>query len=366
MPLRFVWAILIVFAAGCAAQTPPEQEPSFTPFPTPIRPTYTVQRGDVVRRATFEGRIVPRVSTELFFDRDGRVGSVYVAPGDRVQAGQLLADLTALNDLQEQWTRVSEEIRLQEEAVNTVIRRAEIDLEVAQLTLDLYRSQGRSSFEIRIQELEVERAQIALDEVSADVSLTIDRSRLKELETAMAEAQLFSSVDGTVIAAVDPGQSVRSTTTAFAIGDINRMEVRANADSALIKDLVEDMPVRIVLDAQPDNIRTFDASIRQLPYPYGSRSSDSNDTSVRIDVDVSPAEGGYQIGDRVQVEIILGQKLDTLWLPPEAIRTAGGRSFVFVQTDTGSRQVNISPGVQTFDRVEIIEGLTEGQVVIGP
>jgi hypothetical protein len=39
---------------------------------------------------------------------------------------------------------------------------------------------------------------------------------------------------------------------------------------------------------------------------------------------------------------------------------------VFVQTDTGPKQVNITTGIETRDQIEIVEGLTEGQIVIGP
>ena len=364
LPFRFALLVFGVALVGCAVQTQPEEEPTFTPFPTPVRPAYTVQRGDVVRQANFNGRVQPSVSTELFFARDGRVGQVYVAPGDDVRAGQLLADLSVLSDLQQEWSAASEQVRLQQEAARTIIRRAEIDLEIAQLTLDLYRTQGRSSFEVRIQELEVERAQMALDEVTTNVALQIDTETVKQLEAQMAEAQLFSPTDGTVIAAVDPGQSVRTSTTAFAIGDIRRLEVRANADEALLKELVEDMPVSVVLEAQPD--QTFSGVIRELPYPYGSRSNGSEDDSIRIRLDASPPAAGFKLGDSARIDVVLGQKLDTLWLPPEAIRTAGGRTFVFVETDAGPQQVNIALGVQTLDRVEIVKGLSAGQRVIGP
>jgi RND family efflux transporter MFP subunit len=357
--------IACVFAlAACTAAAPLEEEAIPTPFPTPIRPTYTVQRGDVIRQADFTGRVAPVVSRELFFAMDGRVAQVYVAPGDEVTAGQLLADLTALADLQAQWAQAVEAVQRQEEVARKVIRRAEIDLEIAQLTLDLYKSQGRTPFEVRIQELEVERAQMALDEVRADPALLAANDRVKQLETEMGEAQLIASVEGTVIAAVEAGQSVRTTTTAFVIGDIRQLEVSADVPDALLKELFEYMPVTVWLEGQPET--PFNGAIRRLPYPYGSGSSENNDGSVRITLEVSPTQGGYALGDEARVTAVLGQKLNTLWLPPEAIRSAGNRTFVIVETDAGPRQVNITLGVQTRERVEVLEGLSEGQVVIGP
>jgi multidrug efflux pump subunit AcrA (membrane-fusion protein) len=354
----------VLAVAGCNPAPAEEVEPTPTPFPTPVRPMFTVRRGDITRTATLAGRIAPVTSRELFFAMNGSVGKVYVEVNDAVEEGQLLADLVELGDLQAEWAAASE-VAEQEALKNRhVIRRAEIEVEIAQLTLDLYRSQGRSPFEIRIQELEVERAQMALDEIEADPALHAADAKVNELEAKLAKAQLVSPVAGVVIAAVNEGRNVRTTTAAFVIGDTRNLEVSANAETDVLKEMTEGMDVTITLDGQPGRVLT--GTVRRLPYPYGSGESGSPDDTVRIRLHDSPAQGNYAINDRVQVEVVLAQKTGALWLPLEAVREAGGRTFVIVQTESGPRQVNVAVGVRTLDRIEIVEGLSEGQVVIGP
>jgi multidrug efflux pump subunit AcrA (membrane-fusion protein) len=53
-----------------------------------------------------------------------------------------------------------------------------------------------------------------------------------------------------------------------------------------------------------------------------------------------------------------------LWLPPKAIR-ADSRSYVLVQRGDRPERVDIETGLTTQDRVEIVSGLNEGDVVIG-
>jgi multidrug efflux pump subunit AcrA (membrane-fusion protein) len=55
-----------------------------------------------------------------------------------------------------------------------------------------------------------------------------------------------------------------------------------------------------------------------------------------------------------------------LWLPPQAVRTFEGRKFVVVQEGDGQRRVDVKIGIQSEDRVEIEEGLKEGQVAVAP
>jgi multidrug efflux pump subunit AcrA (membrane-fusion protein) len=77
------------------------------------------------------------------------------------------------------------------------------------------------------------------------------------------------------------------------------------------------------------------------------------------------------LNDRVRVTVILEQKEDVLWLPPQAIRSFEGRNFVVIQDAEGQRRVDVKLGITTGDRVEIVwvdggDNLSEGQVVVGP
>ena len=63
-------------------------EPTPTPIPTAqiaVKPTYRVQRGDVVMNTMFSGRISPELEEALYFRRDGRIRSVFFKRNDLVQ-----------------------------------------------------------------------------------------------------------------------------------------------------------------------------------------------------------------------------------------------------------------------------------------
>ncbi|MFO7697285.1 MAG: efflux RND transporter periplasmic adaptor subunit, partial [Anaerolineae bacterium] len=98
---RVVMAVLLAVAilatGGCTGlSTSDKEEPTPTPLPPPEvaeRPTYTVQRGDVVDTVTFNGRVSPTIEEELYFRANGRVLNVLVKRNDLVEEGQLLAEL---------------------------------------------------------------------------------------------------------------------------------------------------------------------------------------------------------------------------------------------------------------------------------
>jgi multidrug efflux pump subunit AcrA (membrane-fusion protein) len=70
-------------------------------------------------------------------------------------------------------------------------------------------------------------------------------------------------------------------------------------------------------------------------------------------------------GELATVLITLEQKDAALWLPPAAIRTFQGRDVVVIQDGSAQRRVDVKLGIKGEDRVEVLEGVQEGQVVVG-
>jgi RND family efflux transporter MFP subunit len=346
-------ALSLTACGGSGGQTTSEATP--TPFPTPVRPTFTVQRGDIIVEAKLSGRVVPLALETVYFQIPGQVREVYANVNDEVTEGQLLGELAE-----------AQELRAQADETRRTIRRAQIDLEITQLTLEQFQSQGRSANEIKIQELQVELAQMKLDEVLQSLGIDPESPVLDELDAQVAQARAFAPADGTIIAAVNVGRNVTSDTPAFVLGDPDQLEVVADLDASKgdteVREMFEGMPVTVTLDANGEVKLT--GTIRQLPSPYGTGASDED--SIHVVLDSPPSASTYQTGDNVTVMVLLASKEDVLWLPPDAIRSAGGRTFVIINSESGPQRVDVEIGLQIRDRVEIVSGLEEGQVVVGP
>lgn len=84
-----------LISAGCEtqAQGSPVPEPFFTPTPAPQRATYTVATGNLTETLKLRGRLVSVREEPLVFANDGTLKALKVAPGDQVEAGQVLAEL---------------------------------------------------------------------------------------------------------------------------------------------------------------------------------------------------------------------------------------------------------------------------------
>ena len=82
--------------------------------------------------------------------------------------------------------------------------------------------------------------------------------------------------------------------------------------------------------------------------------------------DRDAARAAFELGDRIAIDIVTATRQGALWLPPSAVREFSGRRFVVVESDGVQQRVDVVLGIAGNDRVEIVEGLSEGQVVVAP
>jgi membrane fusion protein, macrolide-specific efflux system len=394
-PTQLALLVLSLFLAGCAllptgstpVQNPfagqQQNEPTPTPIPTavvPMRPTYQVQSGEIVRATSFTGRVAPVVTHELFFRSGGRVRTLYAARNDMVNAGDVIADLE-IDDLERELVSAQlnlerAESRLTEAEANLEFdrRTAEINVEIIKLRLtDLRRREPENLIGLAIQQKQVELAELALERLASGVDPLLEndvaraRLALEKLNTEIDNARVISPITGRLLTvSLTVGRPVEPFVPVVVVADTSELEVSSDLTSSQLQELSEGMSVILRMVGRPG--QTLTGTIRRLPYPYGTgggASVQDLDRSTRVNVQQSAEEIGYSLGDLMQVEVELDRKEDVLWLPPQAIRTFDGRRFVVIQDSDVQRRVDVRVGIQTPDRVEIVEGLEVNQVVIG-
>ncbi len=336
--ILIIVGLFFLILTACSGKSLKASQATPTPIPTPViaaKPTYLVQRGDMVNELKFSGRIAPQNIQELSFAAGGRVAKVYVQRGDTVTKDQLL---TELESGQSEFD----------------LRRAQVNLKIEQLRLELAKLQTPLTSEtytvtIAIQEQEIALAQIALD----------------ELNSTYNSVRITSPISGTVFSiSIAEGNVVEANKPVINIADMTKLIINADLSADQMASLTVGM--KIIIDPVGRSIPETQGTILNLPYPYGSSDQGQAVSSAQIMFDQSPTELGYKVGDMVNMTITLEKKTGTLWLPVQAVREFEGRYFVIVQDGESQRRVDIKTGITEGDRIEILDGLTEGQVVIAP
>ncbi len=176
-----VAGLLLALVTACGptqSQGAAAGEATPTPIPTPIvpeKPTYTVQLGTVVETLEFTGRASPVQEQELFFETNGNVGEVYVARGDWVKAGDVLAELE-VSDLQKQLAQKT------------------LSLETSQLRLEQAKIQAAEAITTTQTKLEEAKTNLKQAKITSANDLASAKAAVASAETSLANAKLNRTI----------------------------------------------------------------------------------------------------------------------------------------------------------------------------
>ncbi|MGI6208883.1 MAG: HlyD family efflux transporter periplasmic adaptor subunit [Anaerolineae bacterium] len=257
-------------------------------------------------------------------------------------------------------SNASYNIQLLQNAVET----ARLNLQKAQGGVDPILEQN-----VQAAQLEVERLQQGVDP-ALEKNVDAARLRMERLTAQLDAARIVAPFDGVVTGVLAfEGREAQERKPVIVIAEPGAVELSCDITSSIMEKLAEGMEANIIFSDSPG--QTLTGTIRRLPYPYGgggvrTATTGQEDMYTRITIEDT---GGRElkVGELGKVTVVIERRTDVLYLPPQAIRTFEGRRFVVVQDEEGrQRRLDVKVGIASADRVEIIEGVEEGQIVVGP
>lgn len=346
-----------------------------------------VGRGLLVRDAAVNGRVVAAVSPTLYAPVAASV-SLRIAAGDRVEAGQVLAELASPeldNQLQRERSSLeSLEVevarqRIQAERARLLARRTadEAELELLAARRDLQRAeQGRRSGAIA--EIDWLRAQDALKSAELRSAHAASDARLEsqgvdfELKTRIAELErqrllvadierrvdelsVRSPVDGIVgTLAVADRAVVAANTPLMTVVDLSRLEVELEVPESYADDLGLGLPVEVRVGAATVGGRISAVSPEVVNRQVLAR--------VRFEGEQPP---GLRQNQRLSARVLLEERPDVLLLARGPFLEAHGGRFAYVlDADGRAHRRPIRIGATSIAAVELVEGLEAGERVV--
>jgi HlyD family secretion protein/macrolide-specific efflux system membrane fusion protein len=343
----------------------------------------------VVKEIDLTGYIVAAKSQDLFFYSDGYVRTINVKRGDKVTQGQVLATLDA-KDLESQLAEAQLALKTSQAQLEAAkqanaddLAEAQVELQIEKIRLEEVkynlRSSGSqaSSYELQIQIQMVNLAQLKVDRLQRGVDPQISEGveaatlTVQRLQGLLADTQVTAPFDGTLTSLTinKPGEQVSAYRTIATVGDLASLDVTANMPAVSSTDspdtptvlLAEGMQA-LIQDSSQASAPTVKGRVTRVP----GKAPSEQDKAVRIRIDQSLQGSGLALDSTVKVRVQAASKANVLWLPPRYVRMFEAGSFVIVVDKSGPHRVDIKTGLAGLERVEIVQGLSEGQVVQEP
>jgi HlyD family secretion protein len=382
-------------------------------------PTFTVETGELSKRVSATGRVVPSFEVEIKGKASGVLIHLPYDVSDEVEQGDLLAVLDPIDEsrqvsqaqanlsgVQSRLAQTQLNLRVSKENMGTEISRAKANLSAAEARLkeagarakrldellnERYISQEEydagmanaaqaqaelDNAQVRLQELKNQelalRAQaqevqaVSAEAQASRVALATSQQRLTETKIYAPFRGVITSRDGQIGQIIASGiNNVSGGTPILTLADLSRIFVLAAVDESDIGQVHEGQPAIITVDAYPG--RQFGGKVLRVS-PKGFEETNVVTFEVKIEV-LDEQKSLLKPEMTANVEMIVDERTEALRVPLEAVYREGEKSFVscLVPTPKGTLQVvsqRVSTGVEDGTYVEILKGLKAGDKVL--
>lgn len=306
---------------------------------------FTPQTMDISKTTVITGKIEPRNEVNVKPQISGIITHLYKEAGDRVEAGEVIARVKVIPDMQ-QLSSAEARVRL----ANVNVEKAKVDFEREKTLFD----KGLVSAD--------EYDKIAHTYHQAQEELTASNDHLQVVRDGVSKSNasasstlIRSTITGLILdVPVKVGNSVilsntfNDGTTIASVANMNDLIFRGNIDETEVGQLVTGMPMKITIGALQN--LNFEASLEYIS-PKAVEAGGANQFEIKAAVNVgntSRVRSGYS----ANAEIELASAKNVLTIPESAIEFSGNDTYVYVIKGTDDNK--------TYERKKVQTGLSDG------
>lgn len=304
VPALAVTLLAAFWWSGRDATGAPAEEPAAA---LPVQGLRVAQLDGYSVTTRYAGRVVARRRSELGFDRGGRLVSVGVDEGDRVEKGELLASLDT-RELRARRRELDAQVAANRARVSEIDARLSLARRTSERRRELLRQESIS--EQRYDESRFEEEALAAQLAAAKADIAATRSARASVDVALDLSTLVAPYAGSVTARdADEGTVVNAGQRILAIVEDGALEVRVGVPPEVASGLAagEDHGLEV-------GGREFPARLHAL---VETIESETRTVTAVFHFDERPAG----VRDGALARVAVATRLDTpgLWLPITAL-----------------------------------------------
>ncbi len=258
---------------------------------------------------------------------------------------------------------------LQRDAQAFAVQRSELDLQVAETAKDVLEKFTRAKTLVG---LESTRDSSKAKMASEKAAFELEQARLERLQTQLEKCVIAAPDDGMVVYAndsggrresqtvIEEGALVRERQTMLRLPDLSQMQVKTTVHESKVDSLKRGMLARIRI--QDRDYQGTVTSVATQAEPSNWFSGTVKEYAAVVSIDSDPV--GLRPGMTAAVEVLIANLSNVLSVPVQAVVEKGGKFYCWVQTPQGIETRPVALGLANNTRIEIKDGLAEGERVL--
>ncbi len=261
---------------------------------------------------------------------------------------------------------------LQRDAQHFAVQRAQLDLDVANTAIEVLKKYTAPKTLVGLKST---RDSAEAKAASERAAFELEEDRLKRLEAQLKECLIIAPDDGMVVYAndeamrrrgssqlsmVEEGAMVKERQSLIKLPDLTHMQVKCTVHESKIDQLQRGMRARISI--QGNEYQGIVTNVSNQPEPSDWFSGNVKEYAATVAIESDPR--GLRPGMTAAVEILVANLPNVLSVPVQAVVEKGGKFYCWVNTFSGPEKRPVVLGLNDNTRIEIKDGLNEGDEVL--
>jgi HlyD family secretion protein len=333
--------------------------------------SHTVERGPIVSEVMGTGTLEARISVTVSPKISGRMIEILVDQGDRVKEGDVMVRLED-TDLRQQVAIAESELETARSAIGRLLAdKDRADAVAAQAQRDNRQTQSlfagdaatqdeadRAAETLSVAKAELARAVAALAEGRS--SVVSSENTLKYQQARLDDATIRAPFDGLIVRRHrEAGDIVVPGSAILSLVSTDELWIEAWVDETQMSALRVGQPARVIFRSEPEH--PYPGEVARL-----GREADRETREFIVNVRALQLPENWAVGQRAEVYIESGSKDSATLVSPELLQVRDDQQGVFVDVNGKARWRPVTVGLRNAQRVEIIEGVSEGDIVVKP
>ncbi len=311
---------------------------------TPVMVT-KIEPRVLVDRLTFTGTVEPWQKMNIVPDISGKVARIYVKEGDRVEQGQLLAELD------------TQSLRLQLRQAEAAAAAARANFEDAKKNKErmdrLFQEKAVSEQQYEKIKLAFEAAQAQLEQ--AEAALNLLRHNLEVSQMRAPFSGVVASKNANEGDVINPMMgSFSPTSGVLTLMDFSRVKMAIEISPTDIGKIKKGQVAEVRVPNLTD--RVFEGTVHLV-----TLTADPATKKFKAEIVVNNPDLVIRPGTFGEVVVEVARKENALVIPQRAVID---NRFVFVVVDGKAVKKEVTLGLQTAEEAEVLTGLNPGDLVI--
>jgi RND family efflux transporter MFP subunit len=377
-PIAVAGALGAALLLSCCSRSTASTGGQHADSTIPIVPVARVVRGKIASKTVLTAEFQPFQEVDVMAKVAGYVRAIHVDLGDRVQEGQVLAEL----EIPEMTNEVAKAAAIVEQTESEIaaakdeLQRAESAHQIAHLSYArLQEVLKREAGLIPLQEVDESHSRDLV--LEAQVASAKSKLRVEENKTLVAraeEARLRTLRNYISIAAPFAGTVTKRYANAGSMiqaGTASQSQAMPLVRLSQVGMLRLSLPVPESMAASIRLGEPVQARVGSLGRSFEGRVArfaakvDPATRTMITEVDVPNPANTIMPGMYAEVSLQLAHRSDVLTAPLDALERTGGSARVFAVDESGTvRIVPVQLGVEDAARAEIVSGLRESDLII--